>query len=76
MGDSFNYHGESEDLLKRAIQAFADWAAVNWTMAKGEADTLTEPTKSPRVYERGYNDGIASISDAAALWLEEGLPQD
>lgn len=41
-------------------------------MAKGEAETLAEPTEAPAVYERGYNDAVRSIPDAVALWMDEG----
>lgn len=72
MAENFVFATEADDLLRRALEAFATWAAENYQMAKGEAETLTEPTEAPAVYERGYNDAIRSIPDAVALWMEEG----
>ena len=70
MPDNFVFSDEADDLLRRALEAFAGWAAENWQMAQGEAETLTEPTEAPAVYERGYNDAIRSIQDAVALWMD------
>lgn len=72
MPDNFVFETEASDLLRRALEAFAAWAAENWLMAKGEAETLTEPTEAPAVYERGYNEAIRSIPHAAELWMNEG----
>lgn len=72
MAENFDFATESAELLERAVNAFAAWAAENWTMTEAEAQTLTNPTDAPSAYARGYNDAIASIPDAAALWMEDG----
>lgn len=72
MPENFVFETEAEELLRRALESFAAWAAENWLMAKGEAETLTEPTEAPAVYERGYNEAIRSIPDAVDFWMDEG----
>lgn len=71
MPDNFDFTTESTDLLERAVKAFAEWAAKNWTTTPAEVETLTEPTTSPTEYARGYNDAIEAIPDALSVWLEE-----
>lgn len=71
MPDNFNFATESTDLLERALKAFAEWAAENWTMTPAEAETLTEPTPAPSEYARGYNDAMKAIPDAVSIWMEE-----
>lgn len=46
MPENFNFATEADDLLRRAMEVFAAWAAENWTMTPGEAETLTEPTEN------------------------------
>jgi hypothetical protein len=70
MAEHFDFALQAEEIFSEAIRQFAAWAAENWTMKEGEADTLTDPSPDPREYERGYNAAIASIKDAADLWLE------
>ena len=72
MGEQFNFQTEAEDLLIRAVEAFAAWMAENWTITAGEVETLTNPSQAPEEYARGYNAGLASISDAIEIWLENG----
>lgn len=71
MPDNFDFSAESEELLKRALAAFAEWAAANWAMTTEEAETLTEPTDAPAIYARGYRDAVAAIPDMVELWAEE-----
>jgi hypothetical protein len=65
--------GEAEELLHEAVRGFALWARENWTISEREARTLNKPTEAPAAYARGYNDALASLSDAADLWLEGNL---
>jgi len=69
--ERFDFVGESEELLRKALRSFAAWAAQNWTMREGEAETLTDPSPCPKEYERGYNAGIENLPDAVAVWLDE-----
>ena len=69
--DTADFHAEIDALLREAINKFATWAQENWGMKIGEADTLTEPSPAPREYERGYNEALQGLPDAAALWLDE-----
>lgn len=71
MPDNFDFATESSDLLERALKAFAEWAAQNWTMTATEAETLTDSTVAPSEYARGYNDAMKAIPDALAIWLGE-----
>jgi hypothetical protein len=73
MAENFDFHGRSEDLFQESIRAFAKWASENWTMKEGEADELNKPSPAPREYERGFNDAVATIADAADLWLDGEL---
>jgi hypothetical protein len=73
MPENYDFAGRSEELFKDAIRSFAAWAAKNWAMKEGEADQLTEPSPCPREYERGFNAGIESVTDAVDLWLEGEL---
>lgn len=71
MGESFNFAAEADDLLRRALESFAAWTAENYRTTEAEARCLTEPTDAPAAYARGYNDALAAIPDALALWIEE-----
>lgn len=71
MPETFNFATEADDLLRRALEAFAAWAAENYCTTEAEARCLSKPTEAPAAYARGYNDALAAIPDALALWLEE-----
>jgi hypothetical protein len=71
MPESFNFATEADDLLRRALEAFAAWAAENYRTTEAEARCLSEPTEAPAAYARGYNDALAAMPDALALWIEE-----
>lgn len=71
MPENFVFEAEAADLLRRAMEAFAAWAAENYQTTEDEARTLTEPTEAPVAYARGYNDAIRAIPDALSLWMEE-----
>ena len=72
MGEQFNFQTEAEDLLIRAVQSFVAWMAENWTITASEAETLTNQSPAPAEYARGYNAGLAAVSDAIEIWLENG----
>jgi hypothetical protein len=71
MAENFSIADDIESLFREKMKSFADWATTNWTMTEKEAETLTDPTDSPKEYTRGYNAGVGSIRDALDCWLEE-----
>lgn len=59
-----------DEAMRQAIAQFADWLGSGWTMTPEEAETLTKPTSAPAEYARGWNDAVATLKDAAELWME------
>lgn len=59
-----------DEAMRKAIDQFAGWLGNGWGMTPEEAETLTNPTSAPAEYARGWNDAVASLKDAADLWLE------
>lgn len=74
MPENFDFHGKSEELLREAMKAFAEWMGKNWTVTPAEAETLTEETSSPTEYARGFNAGVGAVEAALEVWLEDGQP--
>lgn len=72
MPDNIVFETEVTHLLETVLTHFAEWVAEHWLTTEAEACTLSEPTENPAAYARGYNDGIRSIPDAMAIWIEDG----
>lgn len=68
---TFSLEADIDDLFRRKMKEFAEWASKNWHTSEAEAETLTNSVLSPKDYASGYNDGVASITDALDCYLDE-----
>lgn len=66
-----DFRSAAEEILRAALEDFAEWMAKNWQTTPAEARQLCDETSSPAEYARGYNAGVESVPLALRCWLDE-----